>query len=151
MAWTKAKLQQILADLDASKRYYALFEKRRAIDSEGIDPKAALEEMTQLGFTYKKSDKFFRMAEQSGNKSIELHVALSPGIVELILNLKADGQVAGGPLTVIAREIARESDPSFKYSPPSPLIPYATREDLREAVKFGIDLYSKTKDRLFIE
>ena len=65
--------------------------------------------------------------------------------VELILVLKVAGNHIGQPFTGLARRVGQWRDPNFAPSPASPKIPFASTEQLQEALESGLKLFEDSR------
>jgi hypothetical protein len=144
------QLIEVLAAIEFDRRYYAYYDahsdrsRRSWVGVRRQDFEAALA-TTSLDFKYVKKGNFFSHEQQHEHITLGLNIAFSSSHVELILIVKTRQGYAGGPFPKLAREIGQLRDPNFAPSPASPKLPYSNREELLEAVQFGISLFLDSK------
>ena len=142
----QTKLIAMLAELAFDRRYYRFYEEQKAAEStqmpgDGRSIQAQLLAETGLAFTYDSKEKFFgHQSEQSGGKSI-LNVIFRSSTAEFVVYFERQTDLCGGTYHGLARTIALQRDPNFAYQPRYPRLPYATEEQLRTVIRFGVDLF----------
>src|SRR5262245_14471198 len=145
-----AKLIELLAGIDFDKRYYAYYEAHKDRENQSMTGatretfEAALSP-TQLNFKHSKKENFFSYEERHVHCTVGLNVAFPYSTVELILFVKTRNGYVGGPFPKLAREVGQLRDPNFAPSPPSPKLPFSSRSELEEAVRFGVSLFEDAK------
>jgi hypothetical protein len=144
------QLIEALAGIEFDGRYYAYYDahsdrmRRNWAGVRRPDFEAALA-TTSLDFKYVKKGNFFSHEQRHERCTITLNIAFSSSNVELILLVKTERGHAGDPFPVLANEVGQRRDPNFSHTPPYPRLPFSNREELLEAVQFGVSLFLDSK------
>lgn len=144
------QLIEVLSGIEFDRRYYAYYDansdrlRRNWVGVRRQDFEAALA-APSLDFKYFKKGSFFSHEQQHEHCTIGLNIAFSSSTVELILSVKTERGYAGGPFPVLAKEVGQSRDPNFSPTPPYPRLPFSNREELLEAVQYGIALFLDSK------
>ncbi|MBD2609890.1 hypothetical protein H6G94_01130 [Nostoc punctiforme FACHB-252] len=148
------QLLELLNQINFSQKYYDYYAKSKENSSQEksvlkTEDFAAALSSTSLDFSYNKKERFFHYEENNNKWQFELNISFSKSYIELILSVENELLgYAGGPFPKLAREAAQLSNPNFQYSPASPKIPFSNREELQEAVNFGVSLFEEIKQAI---
>jgi hypothetical protein len=143
------KLLNVLATKNFASRFYGLYERLRGNrDAMGTKELGRALSDTGISFAFNTKEKFYRHADVIDGIEVSLGAACIPSGVELLLYLRKDGTIAGGPFHVLAEEVAIRSDPGFSYSPAYPKLPAASAQDLDEIVRFGLTVRQEIEQEL---
>jgi hypothetical protein len=140
------QLIEALAGIDFDRRYYAYYDahsdrmRRNWARFRRQDFEAALA-TTSLDFKYFTKGSFFSHEQRHEHCTIVLNIAFSLSTVELILHVETERGHAGDPFPALANDVGQRRDPNFSHTPPYPRLPFSNREELLEAVQFGISLF----------
>ena len=155
---SSAKLLKLLEKIGFSQKYYDYYAKNSEFIYSNqkhftctIKDFAAVLSTTALDFKYKKNERFFHHKQNYGKCELILNVAFPYTSVELIFYVKNEHEYVGGPFPKLAREVAQLSDPHFKYSPAAPKLPFSNRDELQQAVNFGVSLFKEIKQAIIDE
>jgi hypothetical protein len=155
---SSAQLLKLLEKIDFSRKYYDYYAKNSELIYSNqkrftctIKYFAAVGSTTALDFKYKTNERFFHHKQNYGNCELILNVAFPYSSVELIFYVKNEHGYVGGPFPKLAREVAQLSDPHFKYSPAAPKLPFSNKDELQQAVNFGISLFKEIKQAIIDE
>lgn len=149
----QAKLIEILAGIGFSTRYYAFCDLRKGVKGGAWGPEAyeAALGTTGLEFKYDKRERFYGHQESVGTCQLILNAAFRDGVLELVLAIRTPSGTVGGPFHLLALQSALSKDGDFVHTPPYPRIPFGSREELDEAVRFGFELYREARDLILKE
>jgi hypothetical protein len=139
-------LADALRTIDFEGRYYGFYEKIKSHVAPSHlnkrDWESALGE-TGLTFRYHSRERFFSSDEKAiGKCTAWLNVAFSHDQAEFILNLMTPAGGSGGPFALLAYSSGLSRDQNFAPDPPYPTLPFTNREQLREVIRFGMELYA---------
>ncbi|MBO0858556.1 MAG: hypothetical protein J2P21_08845 [Chloracidobacterium sp.] len=144
------QLIEALVGIEFDRRYYAYYDancdrmRRTWAGVRRQDFEAALA-TTSLDFKYVSKGSFFSHEQRQEHCAITLNIAFPVSTVEFILLVKTESGHAGKPYPVLANEAGQHRDPNFSHIPPYPRLPFSNRDELSEAVQFGISLFHESK------
>lgn len=103
------ELHTILRTVNFDQRYRVLFEKHNHKNLfKNADLKEVCKHLQILGYnsSVNKTEKFIRV--QTDHASVTVNIALTAGVVEIILNLKQGREIEGGPLGYLYSQLSGE-------------------------------------------
>ena len=147
---TPELLIQLLAGVDFDKRYYHLAGSHAGAmnarpPASWLDTAKTFLEARPLAFKFTKREKLFSHIAAYDGCDVGLNIAFPSEQVEFILVVKVAGNHIGQPFTGLARKVGQWRDSSFAPSPPSPKIPFASAEQLQEALESGLKLFEDSR------
>jgi hypothetical protein len=136
---------ELIAQIDFAERYYRYITSHRDA-SPGTAPRVSRADVedilvaTGLDFEYVTREHAFLHHERTPHGQLTLGIKVDDS-VESVLSLKTKHGVVGGPFAVLARQVAQFRDESFTFTPRAPRLPFSTLDDLREAIRFTVELF----------
>lgn len=145
------KLITLLANMNFATHYYSTYEtfkgKQPSTKFEVNDYLEAINAVSEMPFKYYKKEKFFGIREKWGELVVKFNIALYHNCaIEFILAVQTPAGFVGGPFPRLANLAAKLNQPDFSYTPRFPRLPFSTKEELRQVMQFGVEIYEETKN-----
>jgi hypothetical protein len=139
---------RLLSNIEFGRRYYEFWDRcvpsGNGSELTQQDLATALAE-TGFAFTYHKQDRFFAYEDPAGGLDIGLHVAFRHAQAEFIIGFDTPYGGVGGPFHSLAAKSEGVRRRGWEHDPLYPRLPFATRENLRAVLAFGVGLYEEVR------